>query len=63
MLGKFYIENLKFDFEKYANPGLAFMRPGAAAIAEFDDLSVKEITFAISAPNGFAISEIVVLGK
>ena len=64
--GKAYIENLKFDFEKYANSKSEFMRPGGSAIAEFDELPVKKITLTISAPegsDGFAISEIVVLGK
>ena len=64
--GKAYIENLQFDFKKHANSELRFMRPGGAAIAEFDDLLVKKITLTISATNGsdgFAISEIVVIGK
>jgi len=66
VLGKAYIENLKFDFEKYANSESKFMRPGAAAIAEFDEMLVKEITLTVpasSSSDGFAISEIVVLGK
>ena len=63
---KAYIENLKFDFEKYANQTSRMMRSGAAAIAEFDEMPVREITLTVSASqgsDGFAISEIVVLGK
>ena len=48
------------------------MRPGGAAIAEFNEISVKKITFTLSEKlsdvqnedfAGIALSELVVLGK
>jgi hypothetical protein len=64
--GTAYIENLKFDFERYANTDAGMMRVGAAAVAEFDELLVKDITITLSSPagaEGVNISEIAVIGK
>ena len=60
-----YIENLQFDVARYINEeteGLEFMRPGGAAIAEFDELKVKEIRITMNVSHVTAISEIYVLG-
>ena len=64
--GTAYIDDLKFDVNKYINKeleGEEFMRPGGAAIAEFDELKVKEIRLTFDADAPIAISEIYVLGK
>ena len=64
--GTAYIDDLKYDVEKYINKeveGEEFMRPGGAAIAEFDELKVKEIRLTFNADAPIAISEIYVLGK
>ena len=64
--GTAYIDDLMFDVNKYINKeleGEEFMRPGGAAIAEFDELKVKEIRLTFNADAPIAISEIYVLGK
>lgn len=66
ILGKTSIKNLPFDFENYANVNFEMMRAGAAAIAEFDEILIKDIMITIFSPegqDGIAISDIVVLGK
>ena len=60
------IEDLKFDVDRYINKeeeGFEFMRPGGAAIAEFDELKVKEIRITLRHDAPIAVSEIAVLGK
>lgn len=61
------IDNLKFDMENNLNPEIEEeILPGAAAIAEFDEMLVKSITITVEKPDEndeLAISEIVVLGK
>jgi len=66
VFGRASIKNLAFDFENYANVDFEMMRAGAAAIAEFDELLIKDITITIFSPegqDGISISDIVVLGK
>lgn len=60
------IKNLPFDWDWHFEADNEFMRPGGAAIAEFDELPVKKITITVDSPTGadaIAINEIVVLGK
>ena len=62
------INDLPFDWEWNAeleDEGSEMMRPGGAAIAEFEELPVKEIKITIIPPTGeeLALGEIVVLGK
>ena len=65
MKTKAVINNLAFDWDSHGQQGV--MNPGAAAIAEFDELKVKEIVITVKCPNEnpewLAIPEIVVLGK
>ena len=64
--GTAYIDDLRFDTARYINTaveGEEFMRPGGAAIAEFDELKVKEIRITFNSDRPIAISEIYVLGK
>ena len=64
--GTAYIDDLQFDTARYINTdieGEEFMRPGGAAIAEFDELKVKEIRITFNSDKPIAISEIFVLGK
>lgn len=70
--GTYYLENLVFPQEYYWDD-LSQMRPGGAAVAEFDDIKVKKITLTVSSKlvpdhgnedfEGIGLSEIVVLGK
>ncbi len=69
--GVYYISDLAFPSEYYWSD-LSQMRPGGAAIAEFNEISVKKITFTLSEKlsdvqnedfAGIALSELVVLGK
>lgn len=64
------IDDLKFDMDNNINPEIAdsFMEilPGAAAVAEFDEMLVKSIKITVEKPSDndeLAISEVVVLGK
>lgn len=60
------IQDLQFDVARYINEeveGEEYMRPGGAAIAEFDELSVKEIRITMDNAQAVALSEIYVLGK
>lgn len=60
------IEKLAFDWNWHAELDLEFMRPGGAAIAEFNEMPVKSITLTVSSAAGapkLALGEIVVLGK
>lgn len=65
--GTAYIDNLKFDIERHigynSDEQYNFMRPGGAAIAEYDELKVKEIRLTFKHDAPIAISEIYVLGK
>lgn len=65
--GTAYIDNLKFDTERHigynSDEQYNFMRPGGAAIAEYDELKVKEIRLTFKHDAPIAISEIYVLGK
>lgn len=69
--GKYGIADLGFPQDYYWDD-LSLMRPGGAAVAEFNEIAVKKITFTVSkklvdAPDpafaGIALAEIVVLGK
>lgn len=70
--GNYSIKDLAFP-QAYYWEDLSQMRPGGAAIAEFNEIKVKTITFKISEKlkkdvtdadySGLAISEIAVLGK
>lgn len=65
--GTAYIDDLKFDTERHigynSDEQYNFMRPGGAAIAEYDELKVKEIRLTFKHDAPIAISEIYVLGK
>lgn len=65
--GTAYIDNLKFDTDRHighnGDEEYNFMRPGGAAIAEYDELKVKEIRLTFKHDAPIAISEIYVLGK
>lgn len=62
---EYIINNLKFDENYISNydPEYPTIRPGGAAIAEFDELQVNTIEITISSDTPIAISELVVLGK
>ena len=60
------IENLPFDWDWNAELDFEFMRPGGAAIAEFNEMPVKSITITVSSATDaehLALGEIIVLGK
>lgn len=65
--GTAYIDNLRFDVKRHigynGDEEFNFMRPGGAAIAEYDELKVKEIRLTFKHDAPIAISEIYVLGK
>lgn len=64
--GRAQIEGLAFDWDWNAELDFEFMRPGGAAIAEFNEMPVKSIAITLSSPQdaeSLALSEIVVLGK
>lgn len=62
--GTAYIDNLQFNqsyfYELY---GEKYILPAAAAIAEFEDIYVKEIRIVLNVRKTVKISEIAVLGK
>ncbi len=62
--GTAYIDNLKFNenyfYELY---GQNYILPASAAIAEFEDLSVKEIRIIFDEDKTINLSEIMVLGR
>ena len=61
--GTAYIDNLAFNQEYfYELYGSTYIRPGTAAIAEFDELHVKTIRIIVSSET-VNVSEIVVIGK
>lgn len=70
--GSYVIKDLVYP-EAYYWEDLSQMRPGGAAVAEFNEIKVKKITFKISEKlkkdvtdadfSGIAVSEIAVLGK
>ncbi len=65
VFGTAYIKDLLFDEEDYVVIDDVLgnrMRPGAAAIAEFEELAVKEIRITFKSKTAIAVSEIVVLG-
>ena len=60
------IKDLPFDWDWNFEDDYLFIRPGGAAIAEFDELPVKSIKIEIVSPEGadtVALNEIYVLGK
>lgn len=60
------INNLPFDWDWNCEAEISFMRPGGAAIAEFDEMPVKSIKIYLTSASGaeeLALSEIFVLGK
>lgn len=60
------IKNLPFDWDWNCETDVSFMRPGGAAIAEFNEMPVKSIKIYMTSASGadeLALSEIVVLGK
>lgn len=60
------IENLPFDWDWHYESDYEFMRPGGAAIAEFNEMTVKSITITVQSASGaeaLSIGEIVILGK
>lgn len=60
------INNLEFDWDWHFEPDFEFMRPGGAAIAEFNEMPVKSITITVRSAEGadkLTLGEIVVLGK
>lgn len=60
-----YIDNLKFNSDKYIYDlyGYNYIQPGAAAVAEFAELEVKTIRIILDTDKEVNISEIYVLGK
>ena len=61
--GTAYIDDLAFNQEYfYELYGATYIRPGTAAIAEFDELYVKTIRIIVSSQT-VNVSEIVVIGK
>lgn len=63
--GTAVITGLTFDTEKYTFEfdEESFVRPGSSAIAEFEEMQVKEIRITLKHDKPIAISEIFVLGK
>ena len=61
--GTAYIDNLAFNqnyfYELY---GSTYIRPGTAAIAEFEEMHVKSIRIIVSSKT-VNVSEIIVIGK
>lgn len=60
------INNLPFDWDWNCEADASFMRPGGAAIAEFDEMPVKSIKIYLTSAQGadeLALSEIFVMGK
>ena len=59
------ITNLQYDWDWFAEFDWDFVRPGGAAIAEFNEIPVKSITITINSVEGseLALNEIIVLGK
>lgn len=64
------IDNLKFDWKAYARYDdfgeISDIIPGSSALAEFDEMLVKKITFTVEKPADYDtvnIAEIVVLGR
>ena len=60
------MNNLKYDWDWFFDSEYEFVRPGGAAVAEFDELAVKTIKITVRSVEGaeeLGISEIVVLGK
>lgn len=66
------IENVKFDIEQYCEIGgqnndtVRYIKSGAAAFAEFNELKVKSVKITVEVPKGqdkVGISEIKILGK
>ncbi len=60
------VEDVPFDWDWHFEDDYLFMRPGGAAILEFDELPVKSIKLTIVTPKGaegVSLGEIVVLGK
>ena len=62
--GMAYIDNLKFN-EKYFYElyGQKYILPAAAALAEFEELSIKEIRVIFDTEKTINLSEIMVLGR
>jgi hypothetical protein len=61
--GTAFIDDLAFDSEKYVDDESEMIRPGTAAIAEFEELEIKTIRLTFKSDIPINISEIVVLGK
>lgn len=60
------MNNLKYDWDWFFDDEYQLIRPGGAAVAEFDELPVKTIKITVQTPAGqekLGIGEIVVLGK
>lgn len=60
------INNLPFDWDWNCEAEVSFMRPGGAAIAEFNEMPVKSIKIYVTSAQGaedLALSEIFVMGK
>ena len=60
------VSDVPFDWKWHFEEDFEFMRPGGAAIMEFDELPIKSVTVIIATPKGaesFKLGEIVVLGK
>ncbi len=61
-----YINNLEFDVNRHVyivDEDIGSMRPGGSAIAQFNEIQVKEIRLTFKSDTKIAISEIFVLGK
>lgn len=64
--GTVEIKDVPFDWNWHYESDYEFMRPGGAAIAEFNELPVKSITITVQSASGaeaLSLGEIVVLGK
>jgi len=60
------IEDLPYDWDWHFESDYEFVRPGGAAIAEFNEMPVKSVTITVASAGGaeaLALGEIVVLGK
>ena len=59
------VSNIAYDWDWHGELDWEFVRPGGAAIAEFNEMPVRKITITVNSATGYelALSEIVVLGK